>query len=154
MSACASFLKPLLGRVLKLNTTIDPHGYYRQQYKVSRVRAGFGTATIGGGGGGTRNRARADVTTMAGSGNVVDVGLRDHHMRKSAALRVRTSEQQLHPPQADAGVVFPATTLTEAKGGRLGLPSPTTSTDMILAEGAGDRAISCTREFRVMYSEK
>ncbi|KAL8369498.1 hypothetical protein RB595_000020 [Gaeumannomyces hyphopodioides] len=150
IAACASFLKPLLGRVLKLNSTAGRHGYSSQQYKVSGGRAGFGTGTIGSGGG-TRNRARADGT-VSGPGD--DVELHDN-MGKPAVATVHTHEQ-LHPSRAETGVgvVDPAVTRVEANGVRLGAPSPATSMDMILGAGAEDGAISFTRTFSVKYSNK
>ncbi|KAL8358880.1 hypothetical protein RB598_007636 [Gaeumannomyces tritici] len=150
LAACAPFLKPLLGRVLKLNSTKGRHGYSSQQYKISGGRAGFGTGTIGSGGG-TRNRVRADGTV---SGLDDDVELHGN-MGKPTAVAVHIQER-LRPSQAEAGVgvVEPGVTCVEANGARLGAPSPATSVDMILGAGAGDGAISYTRTFSVKYSNK
>ncbi|OHE92274.1 hypothetical protein CORC01_12443 [Colletotrichum orchidophilum] len=151
IAACASYLKPLFGRLLKINSSI---GYYPSNERYGRsgqTPLGAGTSSRGGNAYASGKRRTGSipldrslhdefemhtkdgfsVTEQYVSGGTSDIGTRADAVRSPVALDGRSSAEAMY-----AGAV----------------PSDANSEEIILQRENG-RGIVCTRDFSVKYSE-
>ena len=131
IAACASFLKPLLGRLLKINSSV---GYYPSDQPYNR------SGPYGGGSNVYGNRSRKNGTgTGIGSRALEDEF--ELHTKNGASVEAH-------------GV---SSTGTRSEHGREeygGGGSDNNSDEIILQGGAPTPGIMCTKDFTVDYSSK
>jgi hypothetical protein len=136
MAACASFLKPLVGRFLKIDSTVG-HSNPSNRYYRHNGRTPFGVETIGGG---YSHKRRANMNRLDDDEfelHTKDViGAEEHQM----VTRVQGTRSRLGPSQnTSSDAVYAG-------------QSDTNSEEMILQRP--DRGIVMTRDVSVRYTNQ
>ncbi|KAF3798057.1 hypothetical protein GCG54_00003960 [Colletotrichum gloeosporioides] len=136
IAACASFLKPLVGRYLKINSSAGYYPSYERYNHSGRTPLGAET-------GGSKAQVNSKRRTVIHEGNLQD----EYELQKKGAIHIR--EQQMSP------------TTTEIHAGRYmgnfgdpmtsvyppAVPSDTNSEELILQKTEPAQGIVCTRNF-------
>ncbi|KAJ0384906.1 hypothetical protein COL922a_007455 [Colletotrichum nupharicola] len=141
IAACASFLKPLVGRYLKINSSAGYYPSYERYNHSGRTPLGAGT-------GGSKAQVNSKRRTMIHEGNLQD----EYELQKKGAMHIR--EQQMSP------------TTTEIHAGRSvgnfghpmasvypsGAPSDTNSEELILQKTEPAQGIVSAIESNILNS--
>ncbi|KAL0938267.1 uncharacterized protein CTRU02_207998 [Colletotrichum truncatum] len=142
IAACASYLKPLFGRMLKINSTMD---YYPNNERYGRS----GQTPLGGAG--SRSNAYASARR---TGIPLDLSVHDE-FEMHTKDDTRVVERQVSVVGSRGNMVRSPVAMegrSSAEAVYTGcLPSDTNSEEIILDKG--QRGILCTRDFTVKYSE-
>ncbi|KAL2133536.1 hypothetical protein VTI74DRAFT_8758 [Chaetomium olivicolor] len=141
IAACASFLKPLVGRILKINSSVG-YSYSNNPYNRSgRTPKGTGGATGNKYASNNRSRRAAGGSHVDGFELQTQNGIGAEDGEPQVVARVHATRSGSHEYSS-----------TEAVGG--GVPSDTNSEEIILQKQETGRGIMMTRNVTVQYSRK
>lgn len=141
IAACASFLKPLVGRLLKINSSI---GYYPNSRQYNRS----GHTPLDAGAAGSNAYANSKRRT-----GVIDRELDEFELHGKNDIRVTEQNVTTTRIQADRSHVASGDSSSEAVN-TYGLSSDTNSEEIILQTPEPARGIVCRKDFIVEYSNK
>lgn len=145
IAACASFLKPLVGRLLKINSSA---GYYASSQQYNRS----GRTPLSGGAGGSNayanNKRRAGPNARSEDDEFMrrtknDVRVNGIHLQdlKSSPLESKIQAARSSPEEYSTDAIY-------------GMPSHTNSEEVILQKPEPSHGIMCTRDVTLKYSDK
>ncbi|KAF5509146.1 hypothetical protein CGCF413_v002171 [Colletotrichum fructicola] len=143
IAACASFLKPLVGRYLKINSSAGYYPSYERYNHSGRTPLGAGT-------GGSKAQVHSKRRTMIHEGNLQD----EYELQKRDAMHIR--EQQMSPTTTEIHAGRSMRNFGDTIGSVCpsGAASDTNSEELILQKTEPAQGIVCTRNFTVHYSNK
>ncbi|KFY40139.1 hypothetical protein V495_05595 [Pseudogymnoascus sp. VKM F-4514 (FW-929)] len=144
-AACASFLKPLVGRFLKINSSAAYYASSQQYNRSGRTPLSGG---IGGSNAYTNSKRRAGLNTRDEDDEFMrhiknDVRANDIHLQdlRSSPVETKIQSAQSSPGDYSTDPIYD-------------MPSHTNSEEVILQNPKPPHGIMCTRDVTLKYSNK
>jgi len=140
IAACASFLKPLVGRFLKINSSVGYYPSYDRYGQHGHSRTGLSVP-------GTNSKRTGTIDRSLGD----DFDAPSKYNIRIAGEEISPGSTSVQGTRAHVASVGNSSTEAIYIGGQ---PSDSNSEEIILQNLDKDRGIMLTRDFTVKYSDK